>query len=214
MLKRARSLTSSASKRQKAAEAEYAAAVAAAAAEKEKQARHFRLIIVELCLKRQPGHGWMSLPEIRASVKLDPAEFLEQLENDPNVEKSDDGLRLRYVENPEYASHVDVEYRTAVAPPPPPGAEAAVTTASAAPSPPIEARLKGQLQRIFSLLHQNAVGALQSELKLNGAGARSIIKMTGELIQQLGRGHQALFTDHITAQAQAGGDMRMVQVVR
>ena len=45
--------------------------------------RHFRLIIVELCLKRQPGHGWMSLPEIRASVKLDPAEFLEKLENDP-----------------------------------------------------------------------------------------------------------------------------------
>ena len=41
------------------------------AAEKEKRARHYRLIIVELCLKRQPNHGWMSLPEIRASVKLD-----------------------------------------------------------------------------------------------------------------------------------------------
>ena len=151
--------------------------MAGAAEKKEERARHFRLIIVELCLKRQPGHGWMSLPEIRASVKLDPAEFLEKLENDPNVEKSDDGLRLRYVESLDYPSHVDVEY-----PSPPPSAAAAAPSAAAIAlqSPPTAPRVPG-VHSVFNLVRKNDVETLQRDLKpLSG-----FIELTDELIQQL-----------------------------
>ena len=34
-----------------------------------------------------------------------------------------------------------------------------------------------------------------------------------QVVQQLGRGHQRFFADHVGAQAQAGGDVRVVQVV-
>ena len=49
---------------------------------------HSRLLIVELCLKKQP-YEWMSLSDIHAKTGLDPTEFLEQLKGDPNVELKD-----------------------------------------------------------------------------------------------------------------------------
>ena len=125
---------------------------------------HFRLVIVERCLKKQPGYGWMSLRTIRESTELDPAEFLERLEDDPNVEvmKDDKGTRLRYVVSSEYTSHVDVEYRTAVEETPP----SATRAPESAALPDIE-RLDNRftnVQRIFNLVRNNDVRSLRREL--------------------------------------------------
>ena len=135
---------------------------------------HFRLGIVELCLKKQPGYDWMSLRTIRESSELDPAEFLEQLEDDPNVEveKDEKGTRLRYVVSSEYSSHVDVEYpvdfeyRTAVEETP---SSAARAPRSATRLPDIETLDHLDLrftkvQRIFNLVRKNDVKTVRREM--------------------------------------------------